>query len=526
MMPLCAPIADVMMSRGIEDPEQFLAPSKWSDMPSPLQIQGMRAAVDRILLAVRLKQRVAVFGDYDCDGALSAAILQVTLGRLGVRPVIYLPHRDEGYGFTNEAVHRFSLSGTDLVITIDNGINAAGPIQLARRLGIDVVVVDHHHIETSAETICVWSQEYCAAGLGLMLCWALLEAAQVSEAEIATVLKSLSRLAAIASIADCVPLTGPTRILTRIGLTELGNTHHAGLQKLLRWAGVRPGHSPSSEQIAFRVAPRINAAGRVGHPNEVIRMLSANTIEGQIESAFALDRLNQERRALEKEALEELLLMVGNRAPASLVIYGPQWKKGIAGILASRARERYGVPAVVLVHDSHTGMAVGSARSVEGFSLIEALRACRSQLHRFGGHDQAAGLTVAVECIDSFRREFDTFVLENPPKRIEAREAEADLDLGMANHRFFEQLRQLEPFGIGNPTPIFRVKDADVSPATPGFVFVSQGNTRLPGRKSKGNIKARSAVSVSGRGTVLLALNGTTASLVRLVENSADLRTI
>ena len=526
MMPLCAPIADVMMNRGIEDPETFLAPSKWSDMPSPLQIQGMNEAVDRILLAVRLKQRIAVFGDYDCDGALSAAILQVTLGRLGARPVIYLPHRDEGYGFTNEAVHRFSLSGTDLVITIDNGINAAGPIQLARRLGIDVVVVDHHHIEISAEAISVWSQEYCAAGLGLMLCWALLEAAHVSEAEIATVLKSLSRLAAIASIADCVPLTGPTRILTRIGLTELGHTHHAGLQQLLRWAGVRQGQSPSSEQIAFRVAPRINAAGRIGHPKEVLRMLGAITAKDQIESAFALDRLNQERRNLEKEAVQELLLMVGNCAPASLVVYGPQWRKGIAGILASRARERYGVPAVVLVHDSRTGMAVGSARSVDGFSLIEALRACRSQLHRFGGHDQAAGLTVAVECIDSFRLEFETFLLQNPPQRIEAREADADLDLGTADHRFFEQLRQLEPFGIGNPTPIFRVKDAVVQPATAGFVFVSQVNTRLPGLRSRGNIKARSAKSVSGRGTALLALNGTTASLVRLIEIRADLCTI
>ena len=525
-MPLCAPIADVMMSRGIEDPEQFLAPSKWSDMPAPLQIQGMKDAVDRILLAIRLKQRVAVFGDYDCDGALSAAILQVTLGRFGARPVIYLPHRDEGYGFTNEAVHRFSLGGTDLVITIDNGINAAGPIKLARRLGIDVVVVDHHHIEVSAQAICVWSQEYCAACLGLMLCWALLEGAHVSEVETVTVLKSLSRLAAIASIADCVPLTGPTRILTRIGLAELGKTTHAGLQRLLQWACVRPGQPPSSEQIAFRVAPRINAAGRIGHPNEVIRMLSASTADEQIELALALDRLNQERRRLEGEALEELSTMVGSHIPASLVIYGPKWKKGIAGILASRARERYGVPTVVLVHDSRPGMAVGSARSVDGFSLIEALRACRSQLHRFGGHDQAAGLTVAVECIDSFRQEFDTFILKNPPQRIEVREADADFDLGTADRRFFEQLRQLEPFGIGNPTPIFRVKDAVVRPATPGFVFVSQGNTRIPGLGNRGNIKARSAESVSGRGTALIALNGTTASLIRLIGNSADLRAI
>ena len=135
-------------------------------------------------------------------------------------------------------------------------------------------------------------------------------------------------------------------------------------------------------------------------------------------------------------------------------------------------------------------------------------------------------MTVAVECIDSFRREFDTFILKNPPQRIEVREADADFDLGTADRRFFEQLRQLEPFGIGNPTPIFRVKDAVVRPATPGFVFVSQGNTRIPGLGNRGNIKARSAESVSGRGTALIALNGTTASLIRLIGNSADLRAI
>jgi single-stranded-DNA-specific exonuclease len=225
--------------------------------------------------------------------------------------------------------------------------------------------------------------------------------------------------------------------------------------------------------------------------------------------ALVLDRLTRSRRVLEKEALEELLLMVQEDVPVGLVLYGPHWKKGIAGILASRVRERYGVPAFVLVHDERTGMAVGSGRSVDGFSLIDALRACRSVLHRFGGHSQAAGVTVTVENIPAFRELFETFVLQHPQRPIETPKGDADLDLDMVNRRFHEQLRLLEPFGIGNPTPIFRIKEALVRAATPGFVFVCQQHRQ---------IKARSGEPVAGRGTALIALNGTTASLVGLVQ--------
>lgn len=200
-----------------------------------------------------------------------------------------------------------------------------------------------------------------------------------------------------------------------------------------------------------------------------------------------------------------------------MVLYGPHWKKGIAGILANRARERYGVPAFVLVHDERTGMAVGSGRSVDGFSLMDALRACRSVLHRFGGHSQAAGVTMTVENIPSFRELFEAFLLQHPPRQIEAAKADADLDLNMVNRQFHEPLRLLEPFGIGNLTPVFRIKDAVVRAATPGFVFV---------RQQQREIKARSAEPVAGSGTALIAHNGTTASLVGLVKKSGDLQEI
>jgi single-stranded-DNA-specific exonuclease len=498
------------MHRGIDDPEHFLAPSKWSDMPSPFHMEGIGQAIALILKAVRSQQRIAVFGDYDCDGVLATAILQATLRKLGIQPAVYLPNRDEGYGFTNEAVHRFSRSGIDLVITIDNGINSVGPVQLARRLAMDVVVVDHHHIETRADAAAVWSDKYCAAALGVMLCWALLESVHLPQDEVTIFLNSLSRLAAIASIADCVPLLGETRTLTKIGLSELGRTPHAGLRKLLLMAGTKLPQPPTSEQIAFRVAPRINAAGRVADPGEVLRMLDATSPYSQVERAIVLDELNRERRKLEKEALEELYSTVGDKVPAGLVIYGAEWPKGIAGILASRVRERYGVPAFVLVHDSRTGMAVGSGRSVEGINLIDALRACQSVLHRFGGHSQAAGVTLAVENIPAFREQFEAFIHEHPTPPPDMFKADADLNLAEANRSFYGQLSLFEPFGVGNPTPVFRVKDAVVRAATPGFVIVRQFNRE---------IKARSAASVAGCGTALVALSGTTATLVALAEN-------
>ena len=510
MLPLCRPLVDVLKHRGIDDPDRYLAPADWSDLPSPFEIEGMEQVAGRIVENVRSGRQLAIFGDYDCDGVLSTAIIQATLRKLGTDPLVHLPHRDDGYGLTNGAVHRFSKATAGLVIAIDNGINASGPIHLARRLGLEVVVVDHHQIETRADAPAVWSTRYCAAGLGLLLSWALLERFELPLARLLPFLRSLCRLAAIASIADCVPLIGPTRTLTRIGLAELAETRHAGLGKLLRMAGVREGAAPTSEQIAFRVAPRINAAGRVGHPKEALDMLNEAGPETQVELALVLDRLNCERRIQEKAAFAELLSMVPSPVPPVLVLYGPQWKKGIAGILASRARERYGIPVFVLVGDAPTGMAVGSGRSVEGLSLIEALRACSSVLYRFGGHDQAAGVTLRAEDIPRFRECLEAFLLEHPPAPMKELVAEAELELELTSYCFYEQLRSMEPFGIGNPTPLFQLRDVDVRAAGRGFVFV---------RQRWREIKARCAEALTGSGTALVALNGTTATLLRLLRN-------
>ncbi len=509
MLPLCRPLVDVLQHRGIDDPHQYLAPAVWSDLPSPFLIDGMEEAVAKILVGVRSNRKLAIFGDYDCDGVLSTAILQATLRKLGAEPLVYLPHRDDGYGLTNGVVHHFSKAAAGLIITIDNGINARGPVCLTRRLGLDIVVVDHHHVETRADATAVWSTGYCAAGLGVLLSWAPLERSGLRFAQLLPFLSSLCRLAAIASIADCVPLIGPTRTLTRIGLAELAQTRHAGLRKMLGMAGVRESEVPTSEQIAFRVAPRINAAGRVSHPQDALEMLNAPAPENQVELALTLDRLNRGRRAQEKKALAELLSMVPSPLLAGLVVYGPRWKKGIAGILASRAREVWR-PGLRLGRRRSYRDGGGFGPSVDGLSLIDALRACSPVLQRFGGHDQAAGVTLRIEDVPCFRSCFEAHLLQHPPKPMQAPVPEAELDLELAGRSFYEQLRSMEPFGTGNPTPLFQLRDVNVRAASSGFVFVRQRSRE---------IKARSAEALTGRGTALLALNGITATLLRLLRN-------
>ena len=296
-------------------------------------------------------------------------------------------------------------------------------------------------------------------------------------------LTSLSRLAAIAAIADCVPLVGATRILTQLGLEALRHARHAGLVKLMELSGCSGVFAPSSEQIAFRLAPRINAAGRVGHPAQVVEMLDAAISEIAVSRAIELNHLNQERRRLEKEALEELFRSAGGSCGSCVVVYGEGWKKGIAGILASRARERYGVPAFVLVMDERTGLAVGSGRSVEGLNLVDALRACAPVLLRYGGHSQAAGVTLKVEDIPLFRKSLEEFFVRNPPPQPAEARAEAALNLADLTRAFYEQLRSWEPFGIGNPAPTFAIPNATLVAAKGETVMIRQGTRGLKARR-------------------------------------------
>ena len=472
---LCQPLLEILAGRGIEDIDAFLKAPSWNNLPDPFSIPSMEKAAARVLCAVRRSERISVFGDYDCDGILGAHILRSVLNSLGAAPRTYLPHRDEGYGLSSATVHRFSCTGTDLLITVDNGINARAAVRLAQRLGFDVVVIDHHRIQEQAETTAVWSDAFCGAGLAAMFAWALALKAGWSDTKVERLLSGCSPYAAIASIADCVPLLRATRTLARLGLAELSRSRHKGLQELLKSACTDPSQ-PDSRDVAFGVAPRINAAGRMAHPVEALAVFEAGLDEEAArQSVDRLNQLNVERRHTVKAQFEELMEAVGTNIPAGLVVYRETSPKGIAGLLASKCVERYSVPSIVLVPSTTPGLVVGSGRSIAGIDLVKTLEPLKDLFLRFGGHAQAVGLTMAVDRIEQFREKFARLLDPMVRRGSQGMHAEAELPLSLVNRHFFDQVLLLEPFGEGNRPPMFSIHMAEVVSIRNKWARIRQG---------------------------------------------------
>lgn len=472
---LCQPLLDVLIARGIEDVDSIIQSPSWSDLPDAESIPGMTGAVDRVLAAVRDKQRVAIFGDYDCDGVLGTHILRSILAGLGVQARAYLPHRDEGYGLSSGAVHKFSLSGTDLLITVDNGINAQREVQLAERLGVDVIVIDHHRIQEQANTLAVWSQEFCGAGLAALFAVALALPAGWNEQRVERLQVAMSQYAAIASVADCVPLQKGTRTLARLGMREFARAENCGLRELLRVSCADPTR-PDSSDLAFGIAPRINAAGRIDHPAAALAVFEAARDEDAARrSVERLDQLNQQRRQLVADHFGEVSREIPQPAPPVLVLYRESCPKGIAGLLAAKCVERFRVPSIMLAPSPEPGLVVGSGRSVAGFDLAEALAQFRRFFKRFGGHAQAVGLTMPASQIEAFAKEFTIFVESLKLERNHEIREDGELVLATAGRRFDEQLALLEPFGEGNPAPVFLLRGVEVAGLRNRWVRIRQG---------------------------------------------------
>jgi single-stranded-DNA-specific exonuclease len=472
---LCQPLLDVLIERGIEDVDGFLQAPSWSDLPDPMSMASMESAVERVLRAVKEGERIAIHGDYDCDGVLGTHILRTVLASLGAQARPYLPHRDEGYGLNSKAVHQFSMSGTDLLITVDNGINARLAIRLAQRLGIEVIVIDHHRVQESADTLAIWSQDFCGAGLAAMFSWALALRTGWKESRIERLLAGISQYAAIASIADCVPLRNGTRTWARLGMRELGRAEHCGLRELLRISCSDPA-SPDSYDIGFGVGPRINAAGRLDHPALALAVFNAALDKGAAGQAVqTLDRLNAERRRQVAVQFDELAGSLSNGAPAAIVAFREACPRGIAGLLASKCVERYSVPSIVLTPAPDPGFVVGSGRSLPGLDLVEALDPFKRLLTRFGGHAQAVGLTMALEHVETFQQKFNEAVGALKLPRQFPVKAEAQLSLAMIGKNFDQQIAVLEPFGEGNPAPVFELRMVEIVSVRNRWVRLRQG---------------------------------------------------
>jgi single-stranded-DNA-specific exonuclease len=464
--------ATVLVRRGLEEPEAaraFLA----AEPPrhDPFALGDMRRAVERIRSAVAAGERICVHGDYDVDGISATALAVLVLREAGADVEWRLPSRfEEGYGLAAETIEQLAEQGVDLVVTVDCGITAVEEVARARELGLDVVVTDHHRPgETLPDCPVVATRpseypcpELCGTGVVYTLARALL-------GDDHPVVAGVLDLVALATIADVVPLVDENRALAAAGLRTLARTSRPGLKALMRTARVDPA-AIDATAVAFRLAPRINAAGRLGRPDLALELLLTDDPATARQLADTLEDLNRERQAVEERILREAVTRVESwpaerRARRGYVLWDDGWHEGVIGIVASRLVERFHRP-VVLVARSGEGWK-GSGRSVADFDLHAGLAACASHLGRFGGHRAAAGLSIETECLDAFSEAFgvhaDAVLADadlRPTTTIDAIVPAGALTLELA-----QELDRLAPFGLGNPEPTLLVASVEAAGA-------------------------------------------------------------
>jgi len=475
-------LARLMALRGIADAEgadRFLA-RRLADLPDPASLTDMDLAADRIAQACARDEAITVHGDYDVDGVVSTTLLVDFLRRVGVARVsASLPHRmQDGYGITPDHVDRFVADGCQLLVTADCGATAHEALRRARHHGVDVVVLDHHRLsDTLPPAVAVVDPVrdgddgphagLCAAGVAFMALADVrrrLRAAGHFDRRPEPNLKHYLDLVALATVCDMVPLTGTNRLLVHHGLDQLARRQRPGLSALLEVAEVGPDAPIDATTCGFRLGPRINAAGRMDDPRAALDLLMERDRSAAAMQAQDLDRFNQRRRQLEERVVAEALAQVEQLADDTLgvALMGEGWHVGVLGIVASRVAQRFHRPAVVLAEDGDS--ATGSARSVAGIDLVEALSRGADMLQRYGGHKAAAGLSLDRDRFAEFRRWFAREAFATVPEEAwQARlEVDAELDVSAVDEDLTRQLAPLGPHGQGNPEPRFLARDVPV----------------------------------------------------------------
>lgn len=474
-----------------------------SDLRNPLEIPGIIPAAERVISALEEGERICVFGDYDVDGVTATSLMVLILKRLGADVVYLLPHRMEhGYGLHREMIPRIMAAGTKLLITVDNGISAREEIARIRKAGIDVIVTDHHEPpESLPDTPYIINPRmqmeragHFAVLSGVGLAFALLVAVRALLREKNTDgrldlpnLREFLDLVAIGTIGDVVPLVGENRILVRHGLVEIGRSRNRGVRALMSAAGIE-GTEVSPGQVGFALAPRINAAGRLGDATLALRMLISDDPEEVVELAATLNAENLRRRRIEKEILAEALeaIETGGGEGKVLVLASETWHPGVIGIVASRLVERFCRPTILITRKN--GVGTGSGRSIPGFSLYKALEAGRDHLQGFGGHKMAAGLTLAWEKIPVFREAINRYADETLPAEtmVPVVFIDGTLEPDRVTPELVEEMGKLKPYGLGNPEPVFHLPG--VTPREVRIVGESHLRFQVPGRKGLLNV--------------------------------------
>jgi single-stranded-DNA-specific exonuclease len=464
-------IARLLVLRGVSDPEsarRFLNPTL-DQLHDPFLLADMKPAVARLRRALEQGEKILIYGDYDVDGTMAAVILLTALRGLGGQVEAFIPDRlSDGYGMRAGVVEEAAAKGVRVVISVDTGIREHDALRRARELGLDCIVTDHHLPDGALPPACAILNPHRAecgypekllAGVGVAF---KLVQALLGERLSGRVLQSYLKVVAIGTIADVVPLLGENRVIARFGLEGLRQPSQAGLQALLEVSGLE-GRKISAGDVGFRVAPRLNAAGRMENARDVIDLFTSSDLQKTREIAGRLEKLNRERQRVEDGILREIAEVMDRhpdkRERYSLVLAGEGWHRGVIGIVAQRVVERYHRPALVI--GVGEGMGVGSGRSIRALHLLDALTTMQDLFDRFGGHARAAGFALPSARIAELETRFEQYarsVLKpqdlEPVLRVDAEVSGAKVDWAL-----FEALEALAPFGCGNPTPVLAARD-------------------------------------------------------------------
>lgn len=473
-------LAELLLARGIataQEAHTFLYPD-FSHLHDPLAMKGMNVAVERLERAISSGEPILLYGDYDVDGTTAVVLLKTAIEMLGGTVRFHVPHRIlEGYGLQSSVLEAAYADRVRLVITVDTGMRAFAEAETARRIGLDLIITDHH-LPSADDAVpgalailnpnqpgCLYPEKsLCGAAIAFKLAQALLERRDEARTREKT-LPSFLKMAAIATIADAVPLRGESRTIAALGLRELRKPVGSGLRALFHVAALDPANKPiTGFDVAFRLAPRINAAGRMDVASEIVELFCTRDGGRANELAAKLDLLNRQRRDAEAAALAIIEARLAEdlefAAERLLVVHGDGWHRGVIGILASRVVERTAKPAIVISVED--GVAHGSGRSVDGFPLLEAIETCSDLFTRFGGHAFAVGFAMPADNVSELRRRLNVHAIE----RLGGTEAEhvlkiqAELPLDRITPVLAGWLRRLEPLGHGNPEPIFVARRA------------------------------------------------------------------
>ncbi|SEM68998.1 single-stranded-DNA-specific exonuclease RecJ [Paenibacillus sp. OV219] len=517
-------VARLLVQRGydrVESAKQFLSGGT-ECLHDPFLLKGMEAAAARIHQAIERGERVRIYGDYDADGVSSTTLMTYLFQRLELNFDHYIPHRTrEGYGLNKTALEASAAAGVTLIVTVDTGISAVDEIAYANELGIDVVVTDHHeppHVLPSAYAIVNPKQEDCEypfkglAGVGV--------AFKLATAVLGEPPLEWTDVVALGTIADLMPLTDENRVLVRFGIEQLRLTDKPGFRALAEVGGIELA-TLTATNVAFGMAPRINAAGRLEHANLAVELLTAGNDESAAAGALTLDNLNRERQQIVEDIVQEAQQMwvdkcssataASKPAPSVIVLAGAGWNAGVVGIVASKFVEKYYKPTLILGLDVETGKCKGSARSIEGYDLHAALTACDELLEHYGGHQAAAGMTLYSSNLEPFEERLSKLADErlNEEDWIPKTTIDLSCKIEDATIKVREQLAQLEPFGAGNSAPKLLLHGITVAD-----------------RKAMGKESKHLKLSVSGQGKLLDAVSFGSGHLTDRLSHGAAIELV